>query len=967
MILSFCHLYFAKRSLKTLVGLIISLTSMNLFGQNQQMGLPEIRNYSRADYKGEPQNWDINQDKKGNMYFANNKGLFQFDGFTWRKYSLPNAGLIRSFKIDSSGNIFVGGINEFGYFKPNSKGVMEYFSLAKSIDKNTRKQTDIVWKIHIHQGEVFFQSFAKLYILKKNRLKIVNPPSRFQFSFQVNNRLYFQDHKMGLLQYHNGKMIVLPQTTIFNKGEIWGIIPFPNTNKLLISTLNDGLYVYDFKKTNQWNTEANAFIQKHGSLGGVFLKNKFIINTPTNGIIKCDTTGKIIQHINLKNGLQNNVVLSSFVDSKRNLWLGLGNGIAFLNENSAFTRMGGYYNLSSVYAATIYEDHIYVATDEGLFYHSLKWSMKDSPFQFVEGTSGQNWNIQVIDNQLFCGSNKGALLINDGRIVQTIDTKGYLGFKKLPNRPNTLVGSIYSGFSIVEKTGNKWVFKHKIKGVYVYPFSFEVDNKYLWYKKDDSIYQMEFSDDLKTFKSVKNYYKLSDKDKGIGSVQLLDGIVYFQTNNHFYRYSQVSDTFVEDKKYTNLFKNLPIVNTIKEDTLGNIWYVFKESLGVLMKSKNGSYKNVIAPFSNLTNNLVNNHFSINAVNSQTIFIGLTDGLAYFDAKQMNNYYSKPTVFIRSISYPDVSLTLGNGQKELDKYQIPYKSNHVIFTFSSPTYDNLQNVEFSYKLDGFDSKWSNWSNTFMKEYTNLKEGNYKMNVKVRNSYGLQSLEKTLIFKISPPWYRHFAAYFIYIIVAIFVIFLLQIRIATKIRKNKYYELMEQRRLYLEKESKIRQEQFELEQEIVKLKNEKLKAKILFKDKELVTNSLQVVKKNKILNDIITKLKNIETETLEESIKVQFSKLNKSIVKEVNSDKSWKNLENHIKNVHYDFLKRLKEKYPTISPRELDLATYLLINMSTKEIAEFMNITPEGVELARYRLRKKLGLSRKDNLIGFLMDI
>ena len=91
MILSFCHLYFAKRSLKTLVGLIISLTSMNLFGQNQQMGLPEIRNYSRADYKGEPQNWDINQDKKGNMYFANNKGLFQFDGFTWRKYSLPNA------------------------------------------------------------------------------------------------------------------------------------------------------------------------------------------------------------------------------------------------------------------------------------------------------------------------------------------------------------------------------------------------------------------------------------------------------------------------------------------------------------------------------------------------------------------------------------------------------------------------------------------------------------------------------------------------------------------------------------------------------------------------------------------------------------------------------------------------------------------------------------------------------------
>jgi DNA-binding CsgD family transcriptional regulator len=66
-------------------------------------------------------------------------------------------------------------------------------------------------------------------------------------------------------------------------------------------------------------------------------------------------------------------------------------------------------------------------------------------------------------------------------------------------------------------------------------------------------------------------------------------------------------------------------------------------------------------------------------------------------------------------------------------------------------------------------------------------------------------------------------------------------------------------------------------------------------------------------------------------------------------------------------RLKEKYPTISPRELDLATYLLINMTTKEIAEVMHISKKGVELARYRLRKKLGLKRKENLTGFLMDI
>ena len=110
-----------------------------------------------------------------------------------------------------------------------------------------------------------------------------------------------------------------------------------------------------------------------------------------------------------------------------------------------------------------------------------------------------------------------------------------------------------------------------------------------------------------------------------------------------------------------------------------------------------------------------------------------------------------------------------------------------------------------------------------------------------------------------------------------------------------------------------------------------------------------------------------DSFDESAKFQFNKLNKSIIKEVNTDHSWKDLEKHIKNVHFDFLKKLKEKHPTITPRELDLSTYLLLNMSTKEIAEIMNISSGGVELARYRLRKKLGLNKKENLTGFLMGI
>lgn len=935
--------------------------------QIKNIGLPEIRNYKRTDYKGGTQNWNVDQDKNGNLYFANNHGLFQFDGSSWHKYTLPNSSVIRCVKIENSGKIYVGGYNEFGYFKSNPKGILKYYSLSKFLNKQNTA-FDIVWKIHINNDEIIFQSFQSLFIFKNNTLKILKPFSRFQFSFQIGNRFYFQDISKGLLEYKKGKLVPLSGTTILNNTEVWGMFSLTE-KKILIATLDKGLFLYENNKTTSWNTDANNFIKKNSCLGGVSIKNNYIVlNSVLNGIIICDNTGRIIQHINQKKGLQNNTVLTSFVDNKSNLWLGLDNGIAFININSPFSYFGYSYDLSTVYATVIYKGNLYVATNQGVFYHSWDKPFIEGAFTLVEGTLGQAWNIQVIDDQLLCAHNRGSLLIKGGKSTKILDNvMGYWSFKKIPNNANYMIGSNYNGFALFEKKSEGWQYLHQIMGFSKSVGDYEIDNENIWVKKDDVIYKITLDDDFKKFKSVKTFENISATEKGIGSIQRIRNNIYFQINNNFYKYSQKNNVFYKDNTISNLFKNIPKISSIYEDSYGNIWYVIKESLCVLMKNKTGKYTNIEAPFLNLTQNLVYNKLSINTIDPENIFIGLTDGLVHYDSKSTNNFVNKPTAFIRSFSFLGDTILYGNGKTNLVKFKIPYKSNYVTFTFSSPTYENIENIKFSYQLEGFEDNWSKWSPTSIKEYTNLREGNYKMKVRVENSYGIQSNETIVPFTISPPWYRHSLAYIFYIICITLITTYIRKRIKTKIRKNKYYETVEQRRLYLEKESKILQEQFDLEKEIERLKNDKLQIKILAKDKELVTNSLQVVKKNKILNGIIHKLKDIDVNSFDESAKFQFTKLNKSIVKEVNADHSWKDLEKHIKNVHFDFLKRLKEKYPTISPRELDLSTYLLMNMSTKEIAEIMNISGGGVELARYRLRKKLELNKKENLIGFLMSI
>lgn len=936
--------------------------------QKNVIGIPSIKNYDKSEYKSGTQNWDIDQDKNGNVYFANQNGLLQFDGLTWCFYKVADCLELRSVKVDdNTGRIYVGGYSEFGYFESDKNGHLIYTSLSDLITDSDFVVSDFIWKIHIYKDELIFQSFSGAYIYKDNKIRSLRAPNRFQFSFTVENTLYLQDIKDGILEYKNGFLIPLKSTHVLNDSEIWGMLSMPN-QKLLIATLEKGLFIYKNEKITSWNTEANTFIKQNGSLGGVLLNNNtYVLNSVLSGMIVCDLNGKIIQHIDTKKGLQNNTILKSFKDDKNDLWLGLDNGITFLNINSRFTFFDSSYNLSTVYASVIYDDILYAATNQGVFYHELNSSFLDNTFTKLKGITAQTWDIQVIDNELVCSNNNGAFIIKGKQVVKKIDDRGYYGFKKIPSNPNFVIGASYGGFSLFEKTKSGLEFNCYIEGFYNSTNFFELDDTFLWLMRDGDLYKMKLGVNYKKFTSVEKISQLNPTNQNINSLQKINGKVNFESNNKFYTYNKEKNQFNEELGLSNLFNKCPPINYVKEDTYGNLWYMSGESLGVYLKDSDGNYKNSQAIFSNLTGNLVNNYLSINASDPKTFFIGTANGLAKYNSELDDNFETNPKAYLRSFMYAQDTIILGNPFEKKRDYTMPYAQNNVKFTFSSPEFENSQNLAFSYMLESFDNKWSNWSSTSAKEYTNLREGDYIMKVKARNSYGKESDISALNFTVNSPWYRHYLAYISYVLLFALAIRIIYVMVKLRYRKREYYKTIEQRKVYLEKESKIRKKQYHLENQIQKLNRDKLQTKLRAKDKELVSNSLQVVKKNKILNSILEKLENMEDNSFNETNKIQFNALKKNIVKEIKSDNSWKDLEKHIKNVHFDFLKRLKEKCPTISPRELDLSTFLLINMSSKEISEVMSISIKGVDVSRYRLRKKLSLNRDQSLTGYLLSV
>lgn len=151
---------------------------------------------------------------------------------------------------------------------------------------------------------------------------------------------------------------------------------------------------------------------------------------------------------------------------------------------------------------------------------------------------------------------------------------------------------------------------------------------------------------------------------------------------------------------------------------------------------------------------------------------------------------------------------------------------------------------------------------------------------------------------------------------------------------------------------------------KLEKEKVDAELAFKKKELTTHALHLAKKNEVLESL--KQKAQELKENEES-KKGYQQLIRTINFDLQDDNNWENFARYFEEVHKDFNSNVKSKFPDVTSNELRLMALLKMNLSSKEIANILNISPEGIKKARYRLRKKLDITTEDSLQDLVLSL
>jgi tetratricopeptide (TPR) repeat protein len=153
----------------------------------------------------------------------------------------------------------------------------------------------------------------------------------------------------------------------------------------------------------------------------------------------------------------------------------------------------------------------------------------------------------------------------------------------------------------------------------------------------------------------------------------------------------------------------------------------------------------------------------------------------------------------------------------------------------------------------------------------------------------------------------------------------------------------------------------------LEKEKMASDLNFKNKELTINLMALMKKNEMLSEISSKLVAIEKRMPKDEFRENIAKLKKEVTRSAD-EKIWKEFSLRFQQTNSDFYENLREKYPDLTQSELRLSAYLRLNMTSKEISEITGQRILTLESARYRLRKKLGISGSDsNLVAFLSQI
>lgn len=930
-----------------------------------------VTNYAVADYAAGTQNWQLLTTSNGWLYAANNYGLLEYDGADWRVYGLYYGNLPRSIAKMGEKAIFIGATNDFGVFSPTTTGGMTYTSLLPNdIEPNFGE----VWDIEVVNNQVYVVSRHLIIVGtytdegQLENTQTVKVESRVFCAEEIGGAVYVGTDN-GLYLLSGTRMNRIHGSDILRGYEVRNIQPLDDS-RLLIATDLGGLYVYDGMQIAPFRTEADAFIRKNQLYTFAVQGDRIALGTVLQGIVVVDTEGKDCRYISRKEGLQNNTILSMTFDNIGNLWVGLDQGIDYVQLASTRQYFSdGQTNIGTGYAALRVQEgtltRYYYGTNQGLYTRTNT----AQPMQLVEGSMGQVWSLSEIEGTVFCCHNRG-LFVVEGTCVRPLSTDE--GFWKVQSLPDgrILAGS-YSGFRVMAKPSairnqqsaiSGWHMA-RVKGFDDTAFRWQVDQTgAIWAVATSGVVRLEWMDattlnqtTVQPYNGAHDWFNISR----LGERILISSRDYCRVVDAGGRLRSDADVFaqLDGEGYYAL---------TYQDSKGNNLYVRDGTLYIRIR-EGETYRPVQPLYSGATD-LVGGFENIYESDNAYV-IGTLQGYSRLTVSNQRSAVSRqPELYLREVRmlnrdgvvlYGEAMDALGNNEqrarsKDSGVFVLPY-DRHTLWFSCAINRAPAGNTQYAYRLLPRDKEFTPLTDRAYYECSSLEEDTYTLEVICRTAEeNAQPTEvrRSWSFTILPPWYRTWWARTLQVLFIVFWMLALGWLLYVYAERSKRRKLHEQ------------------EVRILQLENDKAQTRLQAKSQELTRilheeagRQEEVARLTEALDKTIHDLQGHNVKKAEERLQ----SLKKRLLEEKDDSIDWQRFEENFDEVNAGFVKCLTERYPWMNKQERKLCIYIRMGMLTKEMAPMLGLSTRGVEMMRYRMRCKMELDAQANLKDYLTKI
>lgn len=919
-----------------------------------------ITNYKKSDYGAANQNWDIDLDANGNVFIANHKGLLTLSGSYIALNELPGKTIIRSVASINK-RIYTGSFEEFGYWQHDEDGELHYHSLVPLLIGDSL-MNDEIWKIESVGDQIYFQSFGKLLCYENHRVSTVTIPGSMMFLLKCNGRLFAQQIDGGLYEIIDKQLFFIEGSQIFSNTEIKAMLPLDD-GRFIIGTSSCGLVLFDGMAFHDWDIPVSEQLKTFKINNGIRIGDRLILGTILNGVFIVGLNGELVYHINTGTSLQNNTVLAIHGDADNNLWVGLDKGFDYIAFNSPLaTYFESAESFGTVYTACLYKNTLYVGTNQGIYYFGLDADGLLYDKQFLDGSQGQVWFINIIDGELYCGLNDGTYIIQHNELSPVSNVSGGYNLKQATlHDEQFMIQSTYSDLVVYRKQNGIWMQSHTMVG-YGAPSRFlEVDHTgNIWLGHTIAgLYLVQPNADLDTamlvFKPGVKHGILDNWNR----IFKVDNRIIVPTGQTLLQWDAVQNKMVPYDELTIQLEGFEASHVILPAGPGKYWFIKENEVG-MFDIRFGRAKLLYRLLPQMYGlSMVEDYENIVALNDSLQLICLENGFSILNLQRLSQLPDLNTPpLISEVVFWKTSENKIRYKPDTDsKKQFKHSHNNLQFIFSAPGPVGKKKY-FQYKLRGFDKDWSNWITTSEVTYNRLPPGSYTFMLRTLTNQGAITQHRQVSIKIRPPWYLSYFSFAFYVLVIVGLVWLIRLNYLRRNWKNQEEMLRkEQEKILFQKE--------QAESEVIRLSNEKLQSEIMLKNSQLANSTMALLRKNELLGNLQEELNRQREELGQRLPRKYFSRINRLIESSFKSDQEWEVFEKLFDQAHENFFQRLKSEYPDLTPSDLRLCAYLRLNLSSKEIAPLLNISVRGVEERRYRLRKRLQLPSEQNLTEFIL--